>query len=235
MLSEGERAIRPMEYPALGGVRAPVIDLETPANLAQRVRELEAQLEEKDRQFARKLERATREALDQGKVQAENEEAAWREECAGQLGAAIDEFRARRDDYLAQVEHEVVRLSLAIAERILRREAQLDPMLLSGAVRVALGQLAESTEVRLRVPAAEKEMWAEFVRLMPALPLRPEVRSEESLQVGEAILETRSGTADLSLQVQLEQIERSFFDRAEDRREPMGGVAGFEGGSGKRD
>jgi hypothetical protein len=52
------------------------------------------------------------------------------------------------------VEHEVVELALAVAARILRREAQMDPLLLTGAVRVALGQLSGSTEVRVRVPAA---------------------------------------------------------------------------------
>ena len=36
----------------------------------------------------------------------------------------------------------MVKLALAIAARILRREAQTDPLLLTGAVRVALGQLA---------------------------------------------------------------------------------------------
>ena len=58
-----------------------------------------------------------------------------------------------RDRYLHAVEHEVVELALAVAARILRREAQMDPLLLTGAVRVALGQLSGSTEVRLRVPA----------------------------------------------------------------------------------
>ncbi len=35
-----------------------------------------------------------------------------------------------------------MKLALAVAARILRREAQMDPLLLTGAVRVALGQLA---------------------------------------------------------------------------------------------
>ena len=47
-----------------------------------------------------------------------------------------------RDRYLHAVEHEVVKLALAVAARILRREAQMDPLLLTGAVRVALGQLS---------------------------------------------------------------------------------------------
>ena len=109
----------------------------------------------------------------------------------------------------------MVRLALAVAERVLRREAQMDPLVLSGAVRVALGQLAESTEVRLRIPAAHEEMWADMVRLMPELPLRPEVWPDQEMQTCEAILETRLGTVDLGVRTQLREIERSFFDLPE--------------------
>jgi flagellar assembly protein FliH len=56
-----------------------------------------------------------------------------------------------------------------VAARILRREAQMDPLLLTGAVRVALGQLSGSTEVRLRVPPAELDLWTEAIALLPNL------------------------------------------------------------------
>jgi flagellar assembly protein FliH len=212
MLREHENDVRPLQYPALSGTPAPVIELESPAKLADRVRDLESRLEERDRQCALQLESARHEALEQGKRQAGGEQAVWRQQCAGQLSTAIQEFRARKEEYLAQVEHEVVRLALAIAERILHREAQMDPMLLSSAVRVALGQLPESTVVRLRVPAEEREMWAEMVRLMPGLPIRPDVRADSGLQTCEAILEADSGTVDLGVHGQLEEIERGFFD-----------------------
>jgi flagellar assembly protein FliH len=128
----------------------------------------------------------------------------------------------RRDDYLARVEQEVVRLALAIAERILHREANMDPLLLAGAVRVALGQLAESTEVRLRVPADQREMWAEMLRLMPGLPLRPEVVGDPELSACEAILETNLGRVDLGVRAQIGEIERGFFDLLNVRADTKG-------------
>lgn len=204
-----------MEYRSLGAVQAPLIDLEPPENLANRVRELERALELAKRDSAQQTERARQDAQEQGRLLAGTEQAAWRHECSSQLAAAIDDFRTHRDDYVAKVEHEVVRLALGIAERILHREAQLDPMLLSGAVRVALGQLAESTEVRLRVPAGQVAMWGEMVRLMPGLPLRPDVRGDEGLREGDAILEASLGSVDLGVQAQLDEIERSFFDSQE--------------------
>ena len=229
-MSRNEAEIRALEYPASGQAQPAVIDLQPRPGLADRVRELEAQLESRDRQFAQQLESARRDAMEQGRRVAGGQQAALRQECIAELKTAVGEFRSQRDEYLARVEHEVVRLALGIAERILHREAQLDPLLLSGAVRVALGQPAESTEVRLRVAAAQKEMWAEMVRLMPGLPLRPEVQADERLKECEAVLEASLGEADLSVRAQLSEIERSFFDTQE-----VGAAGGAAPGRGAAD
>ncbi|MFY9746211.1 MAG: FliH/SctL family protein [Acidobacteriaceae bacterium] len=214
MPSKFDSQYRPMEYPVLGGA-SPVIDLASPVDPEQRIRELEEEIGKKEKHFALTLESVRKEALGRGKELASSEHSAWRQECAAELTAAIGEFRGHADEYLNRVEHEVVRLALAVAERILHRESQMDPLLLSGAVRIALGQLAESTKVRLRVPAAQEEMWAEMVRLMPGLPLRPEVRADQEMHTCEAVLETNLGTVDLGVRSQLREIERSFFDLPE--------------------
>lgn len=226
-LDHGEPAIQPMEYPVLAGTRA--LDRGSPAGLAARVREMEAEREERERRWARELEAARRQGVEQGRTAALGEESPWRKQCTAQLAAAIEEFRTRSDEYLAQVEHEVVRLALAVAERILHREAQMDPLLLTGAVRVALGCLAESTEVRLRVPAAQQEMWAEMLRLMPALPLRPEVVADTEMAATDAQLETALGRVDLGVRAQIEEIERGFFDLLEVRGKQGRGEAGKQG------
>lgn len=216
MESQPESRVRRLEYPVLAGGAVAVGDHASPP-AADRLRELESRLVDREREFARVLEGARSEALEKGRQTAEKERGGWREECSIQLRAAIEQFRSQRDDYFARVEHEVVRLALAVAERILHREAQMDPLLLSGAVRVALGQLAESTTVRLRVPSEHREMWAEMVRLIPALPLRPEVVADPGLQAGTAFLESSLGVVDLGVRTQLEEAERGFFDPPAER------------------
>ncbi|MGC2300861.1 MAG: FliH/SctL family protein [Acidobacteriaceae bacterium] len=227
MLTTFQNEVRPMEYPVLAGGQPPLIDIESPVDLADRVRELEVKLGEQTKQFAQKLESVRNEALERGRQMAISEHAAWRQQCVSELRTAIDEFCARRDEYLARVEHEVVRLALAVAERIIHRESQVDPLLLSGAVRVALGHLAESTQVRLRVPAMHQEMWADLVRLMPELPLRPEVIADEGLQTCEAGLETKVGTVDLGIRAQLREVERGFFDPLDARKETIEETSGL--------
>jgi flagellar assembly protein FliH len=133
-----------------------------------------------------------------------------------QLAQVVTRIGEERDRFLDAVEQEVVRLALAIAARILRREAQMDPLLLTGAVRVALGQMAASTEIRLLVPAAEADLWAETVAALPNLATKPVVVAAEAMHVGECKIESKVGVVDLGVRAQLGEIERGFFDRPAD-------------------
>ena len=137
---------------------------------------------------------------------------------ARQAGELIKSFAEARDKYLHAVEHEVVSLALAVAARILRREAQMDPLLLTGAVRVALGQLAGLTQVRLRVPPAELALWTETMALLPNLAMKPAVVAGDGMRLGDCLVETEMGSVDLGIRAQLGEIERGFFDRAGVRR-----------------
>lgn len=132
---------------------------------------------------------------------------------AAQITRLVHEFHAEKARYFETVETEVVKLALAVAARILRREAQMDPLLLSGAVRVALGQLSSSTEVRLRVPPADLELWTEAIAHLPNLPVKPAVVAGQDMQLGDCMLEAELGSVDLGVAAQLSEIERGFFDR----------------------
>src|SRR5271155_1118702 len=57
------------------------------------------------------------------------------------LTAALAQFTRDRASYFQKVEGEVVQLALSIARKILHREAQIDPLLLAGIVRGALGKI----------------------------------------------------------------------------------------------
>ncbi len=172
--------------------------------------------------FETRMEEEARRSFEAGRargraeVQAGEHEAhaAERRERAEQLERLTQAFAAARDRYLEQVEREVVKLALAVAARVLRREAQLDPLLLLGAVRVALGQLSASTEVRLRVPAADLALWSEAVALVPNLAVKPEVAAGDGMRLGDCVIETVLGSVDLGVRAQLVEIESGFFDRA---------------------
>jgi flagellar assembly protein FliH len=137
-----------------------------------------------------------------------------------QAARLAENFRIEQMQYFDAVEHEVVKLSLAVAARVLRREAQMDPLLLTGAVRVALGQLSASTEVRLKVPPEELELWVETMAHIPNLAVKPAVIAGDGMRLGDCVMETELGSVDLGVRAQLGEIERGFFDCA--RRNPRG-------------
>jgi flagellar assembly protein FliH len=60
-------------------------------------------------------------------------------------------FSEQRTEYFARVEAEVVQLALAIAAKILHREAQVDPMLVAALVRMAIEKMREGSSVTVRV------------------------------------------------------------------------------------
>jgi flagellar assembly protein FliH len=90
----------------------------------------------------------------------------------------------------------------------------MDPLLLTGAVRVALGQLSGSTQVRLRVPPGELDLWTETIALLPNLAVQPAVLAGTGMRLGDCVIETDLGSVDLGIRSQLGEIERGFFDRA---------------------
>ena len=186
------------------GVRAPAANNAFDERLAEETRRSFEAGRERGRQEGRQTEREAQAAA----LLAEEERR------KRQLAGLMESFTGERDRFLHAVEQEVVKLALAVAARILRREAQMDPLLLTGAVRVALGQLAGASEVRLRVPAAEADLWNETIALLPHLAMKPAVVAGEGMRLGDCVIESKVGTVDLGVRSQLGEIERGFFDRA---------------------
>jgi flagellar assembly protein FliH len=128
------------------------------------------------------------------------------------IAAALEAFVRERESYFHRVEAEVVALALAIVRKILRRESQVDPLLLSGLVRVALEKLALTQNVRLRVHPSQIAIWQEYFAQHDDMPVKPELSGDAALERDQCALETELGTTDLSLETQLKEIEQGLFD-----------------------
>lgn len=134
-----------------------------------------------------------------------------------QIRTALQDFANQRSTYYQQVEAEVVQLALGIARKILRREAQLDPLLLAGMVRVALEKLESGTKVSVRVnPHQVSECRAFFAQHMEPRDV-PEVVEDPSLAMDHCLLQTSLGTTELGPEVQIKEIERGLLDLLEQR------------------
>ncbi len=127
------------------------------------------------------------------------------------INAALDAFERERKGYFTRVETEVVRLALSIAAKILHREAQVDPMLVSALVQIAVNQLKENTAVNVRVHPGGAERWRTHFGSAPQWAGITVVEDPE-LEAGDCVLETELGSANFSLSAQLKEVEQGFFD-----------------------
>jgi flagellar assembly protein FliH len=123
----------------------------------------------------------------------------------------IAEFDQTQKQYFTRVEAEVVRLALAIAAKILHREAQVDPMLITAIVHIALGQLKEGSAASIRVRPEQGQLWHRYLANQ-SLDIAVKVVEDEELETGDCILETELGTVNFSVEAQLKEVERGFFD-----------------------
>lgn len=125
---------------------------------------------------------------------------------------ALREFAEDRAAYFQRVEGEVVNLALAIARKILRREAQLDPLLLSGLVRVALEKIAAGQTVRVRVHPSQVGVWQDYFGAASGLQVTPEWVGDPAMELQQCRIESEMGSTDLNIESQLKEIEQGLFD-----------------------
>ena len=138
------------------------------------------------------------------------EEQITRERAA--IGAALAQFADERAAYYTRLESEVVRLALSIAGKVLHREAQVDPFLLAGIVRVALEKIEGATGVQLLVNPQLVPEWRRYMALHMDPASVPEIVEDAALEPERCVLRTSMGTAEMGLEVQLKEIERGLMD-----------------------
>jgi flagellar biosynthesis/type III secretory pathway protein FliH len=130
---------------------------------------------------------------------------------AEKIRKTIEHFQGERKEYFSRVESDVVQLALAIAAKILHREAQVDPMLVAALVRVAIDKLHDGSSVSVRVAPVEAGKWRVFL----AHPLNGstiEIVEDAHLGPSDCILETELGSANFSIEAQMKEVEQGFFD-----------------------
>ena len=160
-------------------------------------------------------DRLIRDAREAGRVEGET---AARESARAEVQPVLERLAAsiQRASELpaqlrAQAEGDVVRLAVAIAQRILQRELHVDPEVITGLVRVGLEKVRMQDVTRVRVsPDHQLAVRECFTRLGAA---HVEVISDPAQEQGSMIFETSRGKLDASIGTQLREIERGLTDR----------------------
>jgi flagellar assembly protein FliH len=124
------------------------------------------------------------------------------------IGDAVAQFQQERSEYYSRVEVELVHFALAIAARILHREAQVDRMVVAGLVKVMVDKLQQGSRVVARVRPEEAASWRHYFHDNPDI----QIVEDPSLQPRDCVLETELGTTEMGLDAQLKEVEKGFAD-----------------------
>jgi flagellar assembly protein FliH len=173
--------------------------------LERRIAEIEEAFVERER-AAR--EAGFREGEAAGKAQAEGDVRI----AISRLSETIEEMDQFHNRLLRQAEADAVRLSIAIARRVLRREVTLDPAAIEGLVRAALERLQAQERCRVRMhPNYIPVLRSEIDRL--GMSAKVEIIADPAQEPGAALFEMARGNLDASIDTQLREIERGLVDR----------------------
>jgi flagellar assembly protein FliH len=133
----------------------------------------------------------------------------------GKYAASLDQLNKLRREIFASSEQEVIRLALAIARKVIKREIAIDDELILTLVKVALNRIAVQTLITIRVNPKDYDFIQRHQAALPgAGPLNETMKLVEDplIDRGGCLIETESGTIDARIEEQLREIEKGLFE-----------------------
>ena len=126
------------------------------------------------------------------------------------LQQAMQEIKKLRTELCLNTEKEAVRLSLAIAGKILAREPATTPKIIAGVVKKTFETITINAPVRIRMHPSELAYMRERRHL---IPIEGEVTfiDDPSISCGGCVVESLSGDIDARIESQLKVIEEAFL------------------------
>lgn len=171
-----------------------------------------AQIAQLQRQAEQRVREAHAAGVKEGETAGRNRAAAELQPVIERLTRAMEEISALRPRLRREAETDMVKLSLAIARRIVRRELAVDPDALHGLVLAALEKLQGQEICRAKVHPSLAASVAACLRQGLAGGA-VEVVADPSAPPGTVVFETSRGNLDASVESQFQEIERGLTDR----------------------
>ena len=132
-----------------------------------------------------------------------------------QYTQTLEELKGLRRSLLTGSEREVVRLSLEVAKKVVKREVCVDEELILALVKVALSRLADQSIMTVRVNPKDcqsilhfrespghRDSWHDGIKLV----------EDPLITRGGCLIETDSGVIDARVEEQFREIEKGFFE-----------------------
>jgi flagellar assembly protein FliH len=166
-------------------------------------------------------EQIRRKAADEGKLQARKEaEKALETELKRRSDAVLvtlekiaSELGSQRAQWQQHWETYAIKLATGIAERIVRKELQSDPQITIEWIREAL-EMAASSQIQIRLNPADIRSLDPVLEELTGRVSKAAtttVVADDSIGVGEVLVETEHGALDQRIQSQLQRLEKELL------------------------
>lgn len=165
-------------------------------------------------QLELKFQEGRQRGLAEGMAAARRESEAQIQAVLERVARSIAELAETRQRLRDETADELVRLSIAIAARILHREITIDPDAVQGLLRAAFDKAQSRENVRVYTHPAHEPAVRRYVE-QTGIKGKVEIVSDAALAPGSIRIETSQGQLDASVDTQLREIERGLADRME--------------------
>lgn len=139
-----------------------------------------------------------------------------------QIATAVADLAAVRGVLMRRSERDLVRLAVSMAERVLRREIDMDRELLVVMARVAIDRLGEHAAATIHLNPVDLD--AVLARRSPELGKSVELIADASIPRGGCVVKSAFGTIDTGIDSQIRELSRALLG---DDVEPV--AEGFDG------
>lgn len=176
-------------------------------------------VEEVERRASDRVEQARREAAEagyqEGIRQGREQGLAQAREILQRLESLVERVVRLREELLARHEEDVVKLSLAVAEKVIGRVVEEDREVAARTVRQLLAQVEGATEIRIRVhpqdlPGVEahQEEWRRLADGSRSLA----ILADDRVAPGGVLVETEFGAIDSSIESRFVEVGQALME-----------------------
>jgi flagellar assembly protein FliH len=167
-----------------------------------------------EREAARKLDQARREAYAEGLAAGRQQsEEQFRPAVQG-LAETLDTLARLRENIREETIQDLVHLATSIAARVIHREVAVDPDALAGLIQAAFTKLQSREINRVRMHPTLEALVRKLLEQAGA-PKNLVLTPDPNLKPAEVFFETSQGILDASVETQLREIERGLIDKLE--------------------
>lgn len=203
-----ERPVHPKSVPmalfAADPAPKPEVELERRAEARREIDEIRQQVEAVKAQ-------AFQEGVAAGQQAAQAEAQAQLREVLDRLAVSSAQLASLKHRLRKEAEHEILKLTFAVARRIVRRELSMDPDTVLGLLNAGLSKISRKDLQTIHVHPGHAgqvraALEAEGIQTAEVVP-------DSALQLGDILFETKQGVLDARLETQFAEIENGFADR----------------------